>query len=151
MAPEPNRRKKRNSDIRKALAIVVAIPVVASGSVLLTFFLSSREEETGISTRCADSGRVAELDGNDVGQIVVAQGEVTGSRETDEGLLLDLGADYPNQDLSILIRKGSIETWTVPPAEQYAGEKIAFAGELKRSGGSLQVEARFPGDLAVCP
>jgi hypothetical protein len=151
MAPETHRRNKRNSDIRKALAIVIAIPVVASGSVLLVFFLSSREEETGLSTRCADSRQVADLDGSDVGQIVVAKGRVAGSRETDAGLLLDLGGDYPDQDLSILIRQGSIETWTAPPGEQYAGENIAFAGELKQSDGSLQVEARFPGDLAVCP
>jgi hypothetical protein len=135
----------------RALAIVIAIPVVASGTVLATFFLSSREEDSGISTRCSDSRQVAELSGADAGQITVARGKVTGFRETDEGLLLDLGGDYPDQSLTVLIRETSLENWTMPPEEQYTGRVIALAGELEKSGDSLQVEARYPGDLAVCP
>jgi hypothetical protein len=151
MKPPTNTREKRKKDMRRALAIVVAIPVVASGAVLATFFLSSREEETGISTTCADAARVKELDIADAGQVVVAKGEVEGLRQNAEGVFLDLGSAYPDQTLSVLIRDSSVENWTTPPEQQYADRQIAFAGELETADGSLRIEARSPADLAVCP
>lgn len=134
-----------------AFAIVVAIPVVASVSVVAIFLLSSRGDDTGLSARCDDATPVEELSTADAGRIIVARGEVAGARKLDEGVFLNLGDDHPDQDLAVVIRDSSIENWTMPPEEQYDSREVAFAGELELSGESLQIEARSPDDLAICP
>lgn len=134
-----------------AFAIVLAIPVVSSGTVIALFLFSSRDGDAGLSARCVDATPVQRFSKADAGEIVVAKGMVAGSRRVAEGVLLDLGDAHPDQDLSLLIRDSSIENWTMPPEEQYDGREVAFAGELNRVDGSLQVEARSPDDLAVCP
>jgi len=147
---QARKKNKGMRDMGMAFAIVAAIPVVTSVSVLALFLLSSRGGDTGLSTRCDDATPVEKLGTADAGTIIVAKGEVAGVRKLDEGVFLNLGDDYPNQDLAVVIRDSSIENWTMPPEEQYNSREVAFAGELELSGGSLQIEARSPDDLAIC-
>ncbi len=134
-----------------AFAIVLAVPVLSSGTILAIFLLSSREETVGLSDRCDGATPVEKLGRTDVGKIVVGKGRVVGSRTDGEGLLLDMGGSHPDQELSVLIRGRSIGNWTMAPEEQYERRVVAFAGKLEQTGQSLQIEARSPGDLAICP
>jgi len=145
------KKNKRMRDMGLAFAIVLAIPVLSSGAVLAVFFLSSRDDDTGLSAQCDDAAPVEKLSNADVGQFVLAKGRVVGSRKIDEGLLLDLGENLPARKLSVLIRNSSIENWTMAPELQYGDRDVALAGKLERVGGSLRLEARSPADLAVCP
>jgi hypothetical protein len=133
-----------------ALAMVIAIPVVASGGVLAAFLLSSGDGRSSPGDRCSFARQAGEFAVADAGTVVVAKGEVAGVRNAGAGLLLDLGRPHPDESLTVLIRESSIENWTLPPQQQYTGRVIALGGELELLDGSLQVEARSPRDLVIC-
>lgn len=137
-------------DMGLAFAMVLAVPVLSTGIILAIFLLSSRDEAVGLLDRCDGATPVERLTNSDQGKIVVGKGMVVGFRTDEEGTLLDMGDSHPDQKFSVLIRSRSAGNWTMAPEEQYGRRVVVFAGKLERADGSLQVEARSPGDLAVC-
>ena len=134
-----------------AFAIVLSIPVVAFLSVMTVFVVWAPADENTLSSRCDDATPVGKLTPAEAGRVIVAGGDVSGVRNLEEGIFLDLAGQGSDRGLAVVIPRGSIENWTLPPDQQYDGQEIATAGILKLYGGDLQLEARSPNDIAICP
>jgi hypothetical protein len=146
--------RKQNKSLRDmgvAFAIVLSIPVVAFVSVMTVFVVWAPADENTLSSKCGNATPAGDFNAAEAGRVIVAGGEVSGVRNLEEGVFLDLAEQGSDRGLAVVIPRGSIENWTLPPDQQYDGQEIATAGILELSGGDLRIEARSPDDIAICP
>jgi len=136
----------------KVLTIAFATVVVAIvGLVALFLVLGSNDDQSPPGTRCDNATPAAELSDADVDSVVTAKGEVAQYKTFDGGVYLNLGADFPNQDLAVVITDEKFANWKTPPEDLYDSREIAVTGRLGSNSVSLEIPVNSPNDVAICP
>lgn len=131
-----------------ALAVVAIVAIVAVVVILLT---GGNDQSAPSLAMCEDATPVEEVTTADEGEGVTVKGEVVGARTTSSGTFLNLGEDYPDQDLAVVIWEDNVDNWpTTPPESKYDNKEIAVTGTLEVYEGSPQIEVNSPNDVAVC-
>lgn len=155
-------REQAEEENRGMKVMGIAIAAVAILGIAAILLLRESDSDSGspissndfeVSARCDDATPVGELDAADEGKLVTAKGEVAGARRIDDDnprIYLNLGDDFPNQDLTIVIWGDDEKNWATPPESKYDNREVAVAGRLDTFDGSLQVAANSPNDIVIC-
>lgn len=158
---EKGRRAQRENRGMKIMGI--AIVAVAVLGIAAFFFGRDDGSDSGtedggndpeLVARCDNATPVDELSAADEGELVTARGEVAGATRFDEGtprIYLNLGDDYPDQDLAVVIWGDDSNNWVTPPEAKYDSREVAVAGRLDTYEGALQIAANSPNDIVICP
>ena len=133
------------------------VSVLGLGLALLSYLDSPSDggEANPSLALCSDALPAAELTDANLGEQIVAAGEV-GEIYRYEGknsaLFINLGAENPNQDLTIVIWGENLRNWNSVPAEDMydKGRTVAVTGRLEEYEGGLEIEVNSPGDAVVC-
>jgi len=133
----------------KVLTIAFATVVVAI--VALFLVLGSSDDQSPSVAPCDNATPAAELTDADVDSVMTAKGEVTEYKTFDGGVYLNLGADFPNQDLAVVITDEKFANWKTPPEDLYDSREVAVTGRLGSNSASLEIPANSPNDVAICP
>jgi DNA/RNA endonuclease YhcR with UshA esterase domain len=90
-----------------------------------------------------------------VGDSVKVEGKIFGVKafSDDDGnttlVLLNLGADYPNQVLTIAVYPSAKADGVVMPNESFKGDKAIVTGRIELYKGKAQIEVRIPNRLFI--
>ena len=158
-------RKQSETENRgmKVMGIVFAVVLV---SILVSVLLQGTQNNSAsapgnqvpndseIAMRCDNARPVDELSLANSGETVTVKGEVAGTRKVEgdsSRVYLNLGQDYPDQNLAVVIWGDDLGNWTTPPEAKYDSRVVAVAGEVKTYQGSLQIAANSPNDVVICP
>lgn len=144
--------EKANRGMKFVIGAALAIVVVAVGAV---FYFSQNDDGTDGHPLCDKAVATSEISDSNLGESVTVRGPVEGTKRLDGDspvVFLNLGAPFPDQDLSVVIWGENLSNWgNVPPEDRYDGREVAITGELETYDSSLQVEANSPNDVVVCP
>lgn len=144
--------EKENRGMKFVIGAALAIVVVAVGAV---FYFSQNDGGTDGHPLCDKAVATSEISDSNLGERVTVRGTVEDTKRLDgdnPAVFLNLGAPFPDQDLSVVIWGEKLSNWgNVPPEDRYDGREVAITGELETHDGSLQVEANSPNDVVVCP
>lgn len=107
----------------------------------LTTFGFAQQEIT-----LADAGKF-------VGQTVKVCGKIYGGRFLDRTpkqlTLLNMGADYPNQLLTIMIEGEKRKTFSYKPEEKLVQKEVCVVGIIKEFRGKYEIIVEKEGDISI--
>ena len=159
-AEKRRRAEKENHRMKIMGAAIVAVAVLG----IAAFFFGRDDgndpgrQDAGndpeLVARCDNATPADGLSAADEGELVTARGEVVGATRFDEGtprIYLNLGNDYPDQDLAVVIWGDDSDNWVTPPEAKYDNREVAVAGRLDTYEGALEIAANSPNDIVICP
>lgn len=88
-----------------------------------------------------------------VGQSVKVCGKIYGGKFLDRTAkqltLLNMGADYPNQLLTIMIEGEKRKTFTYKPEEKLVQKEVCVVGVIKEFKGKYEIVIEKEGDISI--
>lgn len=153
---ERDRRRRTEKD-NKGMKVIGASAFAAIVVIVVVFFVVVGSDKgqplSPDQVRCDAAISSEEIGSREVGSPVNVKGQVEGARHVSTGterVYLNIGRDYPDQHVTVIIWGDNLPNWKVSPEAKYDGLEIAVRGTLDEYKGDLQVEANSPNDIAVC-
>lgn len=84
-----------------------------------------------------------------VGKTVLICDSIFGAKSFDKISLLNIGAIYPNEYLTIVINKIDENKFPKPPSEMYLNKKICFTGLITEFKGKVQIVVTDPKQISI--
>lgn len=96
---------------------------------------------------------IAEEAANHIGQTLTVCGKVFGGRYLENSAskptLLNVGGNFPNHHLTVLIRNEDRKNFTFKPEEKYINQNICITGELIDYRGKPELIVSTPNEIKV--
>lgn len=152
---EKRRRERAEKEIKSMKVLGIAFAAVVIAIVVGIVLVGLPGSGGSTPSLCDDAIPADQLSSDDVGRTLTARGEVAGVKRLDYDppvVLLNLGDEYPDQDLAIVIKGNNINNFKIPPEDKYDKREVAVNGRAFLYGKeSLEIAANSPNDVVICP